>query len=625
MAESKYTQSLCEEFQRKFPPGWIDALNFEDRSGQTQKMKDGFKLMLDYQMLLFSNLSRLVLSGDHLINETKNLDELLELILNGEIVPETRKTLKNKLQTKYLDFLHDIHDSIYLVKYHDSLTRKHFVPQGRNEFIHAIPLKRRRDNDSEFVTFLDAICDSCWKEYVFSYNEKYINSVLLLKEQLTGMKKGKAESITLYLDAAIDKLSFLLSKLSLFSKNQKITYNYDFKENQISIRDTAQLAKDDLLSYFLWFMDVEQITPEQIFEWQQDSQKKDVSMWNLVFLMRYYVKKTKTASQINNLIAVFDKHYNENERGNEHIINRYAGRSARNYMYNSRFSFNCQQGNDYSFNQLKKDLEDIRSIQSATFIQNYHPYQKAIDYTKKLLEDGIEKNETSDKLNDYIEFIKECFTFFKENVDWCKKNQPYLMQLRYNFSTRKYKDTIEVFYPSSFCRPLRFSHLDDDILQYSHDIAFLEYQVKHQDEKLELLAAKKQIANFERKNLETMSLVITVTTLLVGLLSIFIGNNGAVSIFSKMEYVAVLGVVLMLFVCLGYFVVSDILEKHKPYIFGLLSAIFIIYLFFFACRSNKEVRPMDNKTTQITDSTRLDGRAVVKSAAITSKDTLNTD
>lgn len=625
MAESKYTQSICEEFQRNFPQGWIDALNFEDRSGQTQKMKDGLKLMLDYQMLLFSNLASLVLSGDHLINETKNLDELLELVLNGEIVPEARKTSKNKLQTKYLDFLHDVHDSIYLVKYHDSLTRKHFVAQGMNEFIHAIPLKRRKDSDSEFVTFLDAICDSCWKEYIFSYNENYISSVLLLKEQLTGMKKGKAEKITQYLDAAIDKLSFLLSKLSLFSKNQIITYNYDFKENQISIKDATLLNKDDLLSYFLCFMDVEQITPEQILKWQQDSQKKDVSMWNLVFLMRYYVKKTKTASQINNLITVFDKHYNENEKDNEHIINRYAGRSARNYMYNSRFSFNCQQANDYSFKQLKKDLEEIRSIQSATFIQNYHPYQKAIDFTKKLLADGIEKNESSNKLKEYVVFLKECFIYFKENVDWCKKNQPYLMQLRYNFSTRKYKDTdIEVFYPSSFCRPLRFSHLDDDILQYSHDIASLEYQVKHQDEKLELLAAKKQIANFERKNLETMSLVITVTTLLVGLLSIFIGNNGSVSIFSKMEYVSVLGIVLMLFVCLGYFVVSDVLKKYKPYIFGILSVIFIIYLFFFACQSNKEVTNTPiNKATLVVDSTKQDSTAVVNSATITSKQSPN--
>lgn len=200
------------------------------------------------------------------------------------------------------------------------------------------------------------------------------------------------------------------------------------------------------------------------------------------------------------------------------------------------------------------------------------------------------------------------------------------MQLRYNFSTRKYKDTdIEVFYPSSFCRPLRFSHLDNDILQYSHDIAFLEYQVKHQDEKLELLAAKKQIANFERKNLETMSLVITVTTLLVGLLSIFIGNNGAVSIFSKMEYVAVLGVVLMLFVCLGYFVVSDVLKKYKPYIFGLLAGIFIIYLFFFACQSNNGAGHTDNITSQITDSTKIDERSVIKSAAIIYKDTLNAD
>ncbi len=620
MAESKYTQSLCEEFQRKFPQGWIDALNFEERSSQAQKLKTGFKLIFEYQLFLFSNLASLVLSGDHLINETKNLDKLLVLALNGEIVPEARKTSKNKLQTKYLDFLHDVHDSIYLVKYHDSLTRKHFVAQGRNEFIHAIPLKRRKDSDSEFVSFLDAICDSCWKEYVFSYNENYINSVLLLKEQLTGMKKGKAEKITQYLDAAIDKLSFLLSKLSLFSKNQEITYNYDFKENQISIRDTTLLKQDDLLSYFLRFVDVERITPEQILEWQQDSQNEDVNMWTLVLLMRYYVKKTKNITQINNLVAIFDKHYNENERDNENIINRYAGRSARNYMYNSRFSFICQQINDYSFIQLKKDLEEIRSIQSTTFIQNYHPYQKAIIFTKKLLEDSIENNESSGKLKEYVEFLKECFNCFKESVDWCKKNQPYLMQLRYNFSTRKYKDThIEVFYPSSFCRPLRFSKLDDEILQYSHDIAFLEYQVKHQDEKLELLAAKKQIASFERKNLETMSLVITVTTLLVGLLSIFIGNNGTVSIFEKMEYVSVLGIVLMLFVCLGYFVVSDILRKYKPYIFGILAAIFIVYLFFFSCKSNKENISAGNKATHVADSTKLDTNANVNSTTATLK------
>ena len=84
--------------------------------------------------------------------------------------------------------------------------------------------------------------------------------------------------------------------------------------------------------------------------------------------------------------------------------------------------------------------------EGATVIMLCRSENRGKEAYKKLLEDGIEKNETSDKLNDYIEFIKECFTYFKENVDWCKKNQPYLMQLRYNFSTRKYKDTdFEVF------------------------------------------------------------------------------------------------------------------------------------------------------------------------------------
>ena len=91
-----------------------------------------------------------------------------------------------------------------------------------------------------------------------------------------------------------------------------------------------------------------------------------------------------------------------------------------------------------------------------------------------------------------------------------------------------------------------------------------------------------------------------------------------------MEYVSVLGIVLMLFVCLGYFVVSDVLKKYKPYIFGILSVIFIIYLFFFACQSNKEVTNTPiNKATLVVDSTKQDSTAVVNSATITSKQSPN--
>ena len=153
------------------------------------------------------------------------------------------------------------------------------------------------------------------------------------------------------------------------------------------------------------------------------------------------------------------------------------------------------------------------------------------------------------------------------------------MQLRFTFATIK-DQGIDVFCPSTFCRPLRFQKLYESIQQISNEITSLDYQVSHHSDRLEFMEAKGKIDNMEKKNLETMSLVITVTTFLVGLLSIFIGNSD-VSIFTKMEYVTALGLILLLFDCFGYFMLSDLAKKYKAYICGFLTALFICMIGYF--------------------------------------------
>lgn len=299
------------------------------------------------------------------------------------------------------------------------------------------------------------------------------------------------------------------------------------------------------------------------------------------------------------MIIAFDRLHDQNKRRDESIIDTYAYYSLRNYMYNSRFSFYCQNDKRYSVEELEKDIEKIKSLQEETFIQNYHPYLKAIEYLIKRLEEDIAKSIDKVKLHKELDLLEDCLADFRKNVKWCKIMQPYLIQMTYGYSKMKFKDTdIDVFYPSSFCRPLRLSQLDERILQYSHDVAFLRYQVNHLEDKKELLEAKQQIANFEKKNLETMSLVFTVTTFLVGMLSIFIGNNGSVSIFSKIEYVAVLGLVLLLFICVGYFVISDVLKKIKPWIFGGLTIIFLVLLSIISYNSGKNSIITSSEDTQ---------------------------
>lgn len=117
-------------------------------------------------------------------------------------------------------------------------------------------------------------------------------------------------------------------------------------------------------------------------------------------------------------------------------------------------------------------------------------------------------------------------------------------------------------------------------------MSFLNYQVKHLPDRVEWQEAKDKVDRLERKNLETMGLFVTITTFLVGLLAIFIGNNEKVSIFNKLEYTSVLGMILMLFVCLGYFVVTDRINRKRSWFFGVFAFLLVIAIIVAYCKSH---------------------------------------
>ena len=262
-------------------------------------------------------------------------------------------------------------------------------------------------------------------------------------------------------------------------------------------------------------------------------------------------------------------------------------------MYNSRFSFLCQHEKDYTYELMKVDLQKIESIQAQTLIYNYHPYQTALNYVIKEIESKLSHVQFED-ISQLVCDLKKYYKKFKTNVAWCKKCQPYLVQLRYNFSSVKFDDCdFKTYCPSSFCRPLRFKDLDEDIISYASKIAFLENESKNQNNRKLILDAKSKIDNMERKNMEQMGLFITITTFLVGLLSIFIGNDGSVSIIEKMHYVIALGCILTVFVCVGYFAVRDKYDTKKSCLFVLLMFL-SSYSVLEICRSSSS----DNKESK---------------------------
>ena len=557
-----------DKFSTTFPDNWIENLNWSNSAKMA--FAEGIQTIDHFREDTVVQLSKLVLSGDHLLNETFSLNGLLTKI-NGLIEDVVfKKVLKVKLIFEYQSMLKDLIDIIRLVKNHIEQTKKKYLPDNlvisANFFTY-----QDRNNRHKMVNLMSLICESCDVEYSFSYNELYINNLLLLRQYLLDERQKQNGELSHILLAVLTKVELLLSKLSAFFDNKKISYYHDWKLETIELGCPDKYPKEDFRFLFQKYLEPSSLDNITILEWQQDSLQQDVSMWKLAFLMRYYTKCTNSIEQIDNLLRLAIHHHDEYERGNEHnVVNDCASRSFLNYMYNSRFSFLCQHEKDYTYELMKVDLQKIESIQAQTLIYNYHPYQTALNYVIKEIESKLSHVQFED-ISQLVCDLKKYYKKFKTNVAWCKKYQPYLVQLRYNFSSVKFDDCdFKTYCPSSFCRPLRFKDLDEDIISYASKIAFLENESKNQNNRKLILDAKSKIDNMERKNMEQMGLFITITTFLVGLLSIFIGNDGSVSIIEKMHYVIALGCILTVFVCVGYFAVRDKYDTKKSCLFVLL-------------------------------------------------------
>lgn len=576
--ESIYTQNVVDDFNEKFKDQWIE--DFDWNSSEVQALSVGIQKVSSFRQNLVVQYSKLVLSGDYLINEANTLDKLEEIINKQLDDIVTQNSPKDELNCRFQEMLNDVADSICVVKNYIALTKKRFQPNKLVISLNLISNNKYKNNE---LKILDWVCDSCEAEYYFSYNDDYIKRLLYIRQFLYDKRNKYKNELAIVLNAALSKIELLLGKLSAFSENKKIYYCYNLKLETIELEEPDNYPKEDFRNLFQKYLAPSTLDSDIVLQWQQNSMRESVDMWKLAFLMRYYTKQTKCIEQIDRLIELTDYHNKDYlKQQDRNIVNDYAGRSFLNYMYNSRFSFLCKCDKDYSYERMKNDLSKIESIQAETFIENYHPYQTAVEFTIKIIDKKLSNYEVFEDVSSLFNDLISYFEKYKKCIVWCKKYQPYLVQLRYKFSCITFEGCdFETFCPSSFCRPLRFKELDEKVFEYASKIAQLNYETHNQGKKKMLMEAISKIDNMERKNMEQMGLFITLTTFLVGLLSIFIGNDGNVTIIEKMNYVIILGLILIIFVSLGYFVISKTCNNLKKTIFivllvGAIASVFLL-------------------------------------------------
>lgn len=360
--ESKYTKEVYDAYIDFFPQGWIDNLDWS-ANNKRASFSTGRELIQKFELCLFINYAKLVLSADYFINDTANISLLNDATIVEDIVLDDSNDYKRQIQERFVLLCEEIRSFNIMLRYHINFTENRFKPHSKETIINALT-----DKFEGLSALFKLICDSCWADYEYSYNIAYIRQIIIYLEHLKHVSEKQPKDIKDILSATSEKLTILLGKLSLFSENKELSYRFDLQDFRIALNSQNQFDQTDFRSQLLKYIDVNQITQEEIHEWQEDVRNNEASLWKSLFLMRYYSKKTKSKQQIDNLIKDFERHINENSEIDMNLVDKYSCSLAKNYMYNSRFSFLCQCDTDYSFDNLKSDLDNIEAIQNEYWV-----------------------------------------------------------------------------------------------------------------------------------------------------------------------------------------------------------------------------------------------------------------
>lgn len=285
--ESIYTQNVVDDFNEKFKDQWIEDLDWI--SSEVQALSVGIHKVSSFRQNLVVQYSKLVLSGDYLINEANTLDKLEEIINKQLDDIVTQNSPKDELNCRFQEMLNDVADSICVVKNYIALTKKRFQPNKLVISLNLISNNKYKNNE---LKILDWVCDSCEAEYYFSYNDDYIKRLLYIRQFLYDKRNKYKNELAIVLNAALSKIELLLGKLSAFSENKKIYYYHNLKLETIELENPDKYPKEDFRNLFQKYLAPSTLDSDIVLQWQQNSMGESVDMWKLAFLMRYYTKQT---------------------------------------------------------------------------------------------------------------------------------------------------------------------------------------------------------------------------------------------------------------------------------------------------------------------------------------------
>lgn len=517
----------------------------------------------DFIEFSFIHLTRSILSGEYI--REKNFGEILEKfknelsdIPNPPVVPVSTSQERIQLEFFYLgaSLFNAIvsYESFFFI-----IRNKYKKGNYENSNVWLRRFFRNTDRHSLLETFCNITISICEYEYYLLVDDERAYKLLEMRDSIEIIANKSSVGVKEICTLLLQKTAFILRRVRI-EPLRYITSN--LKE------ETIYPDKLDVGDYSLFEKICEQCS-------DPDSDSKDDKIAPFVFKMRDYrtsLKNEMDIKSMDDVIADFKRAYGiyksdpkQQKSEMERISDEFSWDSVYNYLYNCRFSFLTRVKKDIKLKKIKEELRVIEDIQAATYIQNFHPYDKAIQSIIDCIQRHIDKEDINDHLmEDKFSELERLIPLYKERIEWCKSHVFIAFQLPFEEScvySEKYE--LNLFVPSPFAN-------NDDYDALAKRADSYEQQYKSQKmiyavtkEKVEIDKIKSSIKNTDKKAFDLIAIFTTAITFLFGIVNIFIMNdevNLPLLICNTMG----LGVLLILFMCL-YLLASPILIQQLPW------------------------------------------------------------
>ena len=569
--------NIINKYNETFNPGWIEGLNWGDEDTSRESYTQGKSKLDDFISYVFIEISQSVLKGEFLRCSNNKLADLCDICQDDVLINDSNK-LKQDLKTRFRQFNNELYDISALYRSNIQIIEDKIRLSECNYMVNAVS-RHSTEFSIELFQILFVIIKICFGEYELSYDEKYIQFLILRKARLIEYEQkvtnGEIKNI---IKVVLFKSDFILKKLSHLSPNKTIEYFLDFKRQTINANNSINIELEQY-SYFQYFIDPNTIPKGTIAIWQSKHSRKEAKIWQLVLLMRYYVKVTKSKTQVKNLLTGFVHFYDRLIQKELYRFDEYALKTIKNYMYNSQFSMIVDDSTS-TYQEVVERLEEIIEIQNETQIHNFHPYQKAVSYLLAHIRNCIKENDDIALIKNKESYMLKIIDRLEEAYKWCEKNQFYPFQLMRKDCVNLIKEVnILLFSPSSFSRPIRYEYLSDAVAALKIDANAICNEIRLYEEHSKIIAIKNEVEKAKKSQIEILGIFTAIITFFIGCVTIFTNAENNISITEKMEHISYLGSIILIFVSTGYFFVTDNIRQWKSLFFGVMTLIYIGILF----------------------------------------------